>query len=499
MEGHGPTDEPQSEASPTATGLGRELDDLEQLVMRAKTGDRRALDRVIMALEPMVRHFAGQYRRFGDHDDRMQEGRIGVTDALETWDPTVAGAIHFKAFAKSHIRGKVSRFASYDASLVRLTNAEQKHFTGKASLAEREVLNARLNGQKSLDAPASSRDKTSLAEMLVDESSSVEDQMIDRCDMAAADVQWKEIRKTLTYEERVAFESNLLRGKRLRDVANDLQMHREQARQAQIRAAEKIKTAIGATWDPDEFNKGIRNGDSRARPNGRVSEPTKPPHECKFCKLDRLPGREVCEVHQWRRQKCGVMGCKERIPFHEACGRQYSYCKSHIEKRSRPRLCDVCGKLFTRPPPIPRPPPSADSTPKPPTPPTHTEHPHPPASNRPKSVPVCSKSCRTVRRKVLAIKAAPMLPLAIVAPAPVQAATAPTPKETTMARPVSPSAEPTPLETIAAEFAQAAAQFRQRVAAEKERVTREVALIAQLETQLEAGSATPAPVADSAA
>jgi RNA polymerase sporulation-specific sigma factor len=59
-----------------------------RLILAARRGDATAQARVLSQYEPMMRLIARRlYLPGGDHDDLAQEARMGLLDAVRTWDP----------------------------------------------------------------------------------------------------------------------------------------------------------------------------------------------------------------------------------------------------------------------------------------------------------------------------------------------------------------------------------------------------------------------------
>jgi RNA polymerase sporulation-specific sigma factor len=69
-----------------------------RLIRAAKRGDRAAQTRLLALYEPLVQRVARRfYLQGGEREDLAQHARIGVLDAVRSWDP--ARPVPFQAFA----------------------------------------------------------------------------------------------------------------------------------------------------------------------------------------------------------------------------------------------------------------------------------------------------------------------------------------------------------------------------------------------------------------
>ena len=79
---------------------------LNELAILAKTGDEEALRQIYEESREMLRGIANLYFMVGaDHDDVIQEGMIGIFNAIRTFNPD-AGA-SFKTFAELCVKRRV--------------------------------------------------------------------------------------------------------------------------------------------------------------------------------------------------------------------------------------------------------------------------------------------------------------------------------------------------------------------------------------------------------
>src|SRR2546425_445752 len=93
----------------------RGVDQLE-LVARAKSGDRGAVEELLAETEDLVRKMAYtkiQKHRSFELEDLVQIGLLGIVAAIKTFDP--ARGVRFSTYAVWKIRGEFSRALRLDA------------------------------------------------------------------------------------------------------------------------------------------------------------------------------------------------------------------------------------------------------------------------------------------------------------------------------------------------------------------------------------------------
>jgi RNA polymerase primary sigma factor len=110
----------------------------EQLVARARQGDRAAQRLLVERHLPLVRAIASRYRDLGlPFDDLVQEGSIGLLEGIDRFDPRRGSA--FSTFAYWRVRGAISRALTRNGHLLRLPKQviERRHtvFATSARLA----------------------------------------------------------------------------------------------------------------------------------------------------------------------------------------------------------------------------------------------------------------------------------------------------------------------------------------------------------------------------
>ncbi len=151
---------PILEAIAQASRLSRE--DERELVRAARSGNQEAAHRLIEAYLPLVARIAKRNRSHPtprvhlndgwrtttpsfDLDDLIQEGRLGLLDALRTFDPE--RAVRFATFATPHVEGHIKRALSNQAHTIRLP-VHQQAALGRVDKA-RETLRKELEREPS--------------------------------------------------------------------------------------------------------------------------------------------------------------------------------------------------------------------------------------------------------------------------------------------------------------------------------------------------------------
>src|SRR4051794_16205394 len=93
--------------------------DIAPLVASAQHGDRKAIERVVAEELADVRAVALHYRNIGlSVDDLVQEGSLGLLDAIETFDP--ARGVDFEVYARFRIRRAVRNALTEQSRTIRL-------------------------------------------------------------------------------------------------------------------------------------------------------------------------------------------------------------------------------------------------------------------------------------------------------------------------------------------------------------------------------------------
>ena len=113
---------PQSGTPP----LGRAARDARwrRLVMRYQGGDRAAGEQLVAEVLPLVRHLASRWSTKVSRDDLVQSGLLGLTKALDRFDP--AQGASFTGYAVPTMLGEMRRHLRDHAWAVRVPRALQE-------------------------------------------------------------------------------------------------------------------------------------------------------------------------------------------------------------------------------------------------------------------------------------------------------------------------------------------------------------------------------------
>jgi RNA polymerase sigma-B factor len=118
-----PTSEhPESGTAP----LGRAARDQRwrRLVLRYQRGDRVAGEQLVTEMMPLVRHLASRWSAKVGLDDLLQAGLLGLTKALDRFDP--ANGASFTGYAVPTMLGEMRRYLRDHAWAVRVPRALQE-------------------------------------------------------------------------------------------------------------------------------------------------------------------------------------------------------------------------------------------------------------------------------------------------------------------------------------------------------------------------------------
>jgi RNA polymerase sigma factor (sigma-70 family) len=90
-----------------------------KLLRAARRGDRGARERLIVTHLGLVRRIASRYRDLGlPYDDLVQEGSLGLLEAIDRFDP--CREVEFEGFARFRVRRAIRNALTEQARLVRL-------------------------------------------------------------------------------------------------------------------------------------------------------------------------------------------------------------------------------------------------------------------------------------------------------------------------------------------------------------------------------------------
>lgn len=107
--------------------------DHDATLRSAKSGDRRARESLLVANLPLVRGVASRYRGAGlPFDDLVQEGSLGLLEAIDDYDPHLA--VEFAVYARFRVHRAIRNALTERARLVRLP----KHIVERRRAIDRE-------------------------------------------------------------------------------------------------------------------------------------------------------------------------------------------------------------------------------------------------------------------------------------------------------------------------------------------------------------------------
>ncbi len=188
-----------------AGGADRESERRRRLLRAARRGDSGARDRLVAAHLELVHRIAAHYRGLGvPYDDLVQEGSIGLLEAIDRFDPRRQP--DFEAYARFRVRRAIRNALTEQARLVRLPKqivdrrrlmaSAEAQLAARGSDATPEALAVAtgLSIEAVLKAQAAAGSPTSLDHSVVDGGATLEELVADE---NASDPE----RETLLHEE----------------------------------------------------------------------------------------------------------------------------------------------------------------------------------------------------------------------------------------------------------------------------------------------------------
>ncbi len=234
--------------------------------------DLEAAYRLVTANLRLVVLIAREYQRaFRNLLDLIQEGNIGLMEAVKNFDPY--RGIRFPSYAVWWIRAYIIRYIMNNWRMVKIgtTQAQRKLFfnlqkekerleaegfvAGPALLAQRldvkesEVveMEQRLAARDlSVDAPVEAGDETTMLDFLPSKDATVEETVADAESRELISRKVKEFGDTLSGKDRVIFENRLLAEEplTLQEIGDRYHISRERVRQIEERVKKKLKAYL---------------------------------------------------------------------------------------------------------------------------------------------------------------------------------------------------------------------------------------------------------------
>jgi RNA polymerase sigma-32 factor len=247
----------------------KEEDELANRYYRDPTGNVDAAYRLVTANLRLVVKIAYQYRRAAFNIlDLIQEGNIGLMQAVKKFDPT--RGIKLSSYAAYWIRAYILRFIMDNFRLVKLgtTEAQRKLFFNlkkeqeklaregitpeprllaeRLQVSEKDVveMQGRMgNEELSLDNPVSEDKRQTAMDRLETHTRDAEEQLADREVQDQFNEKLKEFAKGLKDKEKVIFERRLLAEQplTLQEIGDKYGLTRERVRQLEAQLTVKLR------------------------------------------------------------------------------------------------------------------------------------------------------------------------------------------------------------------------------------------------------------------
>jgi RNA polymerase sigma-32 factor len=239
--------------------------------------DREAAHKLVTSHLRLVAKIAMGYRGYGlPIGEVISEGNVGLMQAVRRFEPDKG--FKLATYAMWWIRASIQEYILRSWSLVKMgTTASQKKLffnlrkaksrisaldegdlredqvasiAKRLGVAKQEVvdMNRRLGGDASLNAPLREDGEGEWQDWLVDESASQESVLVDRQESDARLGALKSALRVLNPRERRIFEARRLADDpvTLEELSTEFGVSRERVRQIEVRAFEKVQTAVKA-------------------------------------------------------------------------------------------------------------------------------------------------------------------------------------------------------------------------------------------------------------
>jgi len=247
----------------------------EEHALGVKFKEHKDIDaayRLVTANLRLVVMIAREYQRaFRNLLDLVQEGNVGLMEAVKNFDPY--RGIRFPSYAVWWIRAYIIRYMMNNWRMVKLgtTQAQRKLFfnlqkekdrleaegfkAGPTLLAQRldvkesEIveMEQRLSARDlSVDAPIDAGEESTMLDFLASKEASVEEQVADAESRQMIEHKVKEFGDTLTGKDKVIFDSRLMAEEplTLQEIGDRYGISRERVRQIEERIKRKLKAYL---------------------------------------------------------------------------------------------------------------------------------------------------------------------------------------------------------------------------------------------------------------
>ncbi|MCL4149807.1 UNVERIFIED_CONTAM: hypothetical protein GTU68_018917 [Idotea baltica] len=253
-----------------------------ELAIAYKAGDKQAGYRLVMANLRLVLMIAREYQRNAQNVlDLVQEGNIGLLDAIEKFDPL--RGVRFPSYAVYWVRAYMLRYLINNVRLVKVgtTQAqrklffnlkkEQKKLEEEGFRPEAKLLAERLGVKESevlemqqrlalpdlsVDAPrgASGEERSDMHNFLPDGADSAEDIVVREQFSEQIRAALEEFKVSADEKERAIIDRRLFAEDSctLNEIAQDFGLSRERIRQIEAKVKEKLKPFLAERLELDE-------------------------------------------------------------------------------------------------------------------------------------------------------------------------------------------------------------------------------------------------------
>jgi len=272
-------------------GLARYLDEIkrfpmlepQQEYMLAKRwrehGDREAAHQLVTSHLRLVAKIAMGYRGYGlPMSEVVSEGNVGLMQAVKRFEPE--RGFRLATYAMWWIKASIQEYILRSWSLVKMgTTANQKKLffnlrraksrisaldegdlrpdqvkliAGKLGVTEQDVvdMNRRLGGDASLNAPLREQGEGEWQDWLVDEEENQEHRLVEHEEASNRHEALTDALAVLNARERRIFEARRLAEEpmTLEDLSAEFGVSRERVRQIEVRAFEKVQSAVKTAY-----------------------------------------------------------------------------------------------------------------------------------------------------------------------------------------------------------------------------------------------------------
>jgi RNA polymerase sigma-32 factor len=279
-------------------GLARYLDEIkrfpmlepQQEYMLAKRwrehGDREAAHQLVTSHLRLVAKIAMGYRGYGlPMSEVVSEGNVGLMQAVKRFEPE--RGFRLATYAMWWIKASIQEYILRSWSLVKMgTTANQKKLffnlrraksrisaldegdlrpdqvkliAGKLGVSEQDVvdMNRRLSGDASLNAPLREQGEGEWQDWLVDEEDNQEHKLVEHEEATNRHDALVDALAVLNPRERRIFEARRLAEEpmTLEDLSAEFGVSRERVRQIEVRAFEKVQSAVKTAYARREIAK----------------------------------------------------------------------------------------------------------------------------------------------------------------------------------------------------------------------------------------------------